>query len=633
MLATFLKGWIADATIILTCRLNVWDAGKNALENFDTYRNLSFSYGTSHSTLQKSGDLVEEFICRWFKNNPQLGEKLRTELDQGGRGRIKDAVKNPLRLALLCRTWGLTQGSFPNTKAMLYEQFVEAIYEWKQDRFPTTYAQRKQLNTALSELALLAIAQEKTKFRLRHRFVCEVLGEPDDGFFQLALQLGWLNQIGISETLGEKVYAFYHPTFQEYFAAQAIQNWQYFLHYNLDDCTQGIYRIFEPQWREVILLWLGRNDIPQAQKEEFIQALINFQDGCGGYYQYQAYFLAAIGIAEFTDCRNADIIVRQLIKWRFGYFDKTIQKWYNYPASIVEGARAALLKTERTKAIVALEEFIQSSENEFYIWNAAYSLGKSFDSQNQVAISVLEKILKTARQENFRWQIAYYLGRVDPLNEAAVTALVEIIQSTKNLSTQRKAAYSLGKIDASNQLAISTLEKIAETATDALLKRIVVDNLMTLRGMASKEFNSNLSAFKSKTPASKQNTSKTYSAPLKAQKISSLLKGIELAKDDSTRRNKAYKLAQIDPGNSVAFSTLLNIVKLSPDKSLRKRAADNLKEVLLVEQLQEVIISLRDCFEDEVNSDVADTLGFCYKLLWYCAENMNYLEFYQVWHS
>ena len=38
-------GWISNARVVLTCRLNVWDAGKNALEKFDTYRTLEFSYG------------------------------------------------------------------------------------------------------------------------------------------------------------------------------------------------------------------------------------------------------------------------------------------------------------------------------------------------------------------------------------------------------------------------------------------------------------------------------------------------------------------------------------------------------------------------------------------------------------
>ena len=56
------------------------------------------------------------------------------------------------------------------------------------------------------------------------------------------------------------------------------------------------------QWREVILLWLGRDDVAQASKEEFIKYLIEFKDGCGGFYSYQTYFLAAEGIAEFADC-------------------------------------------------------------------------------------------------------------------------------------------------------------------------------------------------------------------------------------------------------------------------------------------------------------------------------------------
>ena len=223
-IADYLKGWVADASVIITCRLNVWDAGKNALSDFDTFRNLNFTYGNPNNS-----DLMGKFINSWFQNNPELADNLRTELEQPARRRIRDAVKNPLRLALMCRIWGLRRGGLPNTKAMLYEKFVEAIYEWKQDRFPTTSTQRSQLNQALGKLALMAIANEKTKFRLRHRFVCEVLGAPDEGLFQLALQLGWLNQVGISETQGEKVYAFYHPTFQEYLAALAIKDWQFFI--------------------------------------------------------------------------------------------------------------------------------------------------------------------------------------------------------------------------------------------------------------------------------------------------------------------------------------------------------------------------------------------------------------------
>jgi predicted NACHT family NTPase len=623
-LANFLQGWVADANIILTCRLNVWDAGKNCLEYFDTFRNQNFSYSSQ----------VGQFIRHWFQENPEMGERLGTELEQGGRGRIKDAVKNPLRLALLCRTWGLRQGNFPDTKITLYEQFVEAIYEWKQDRFPTTSAQRRQLNQALGKLAVLAITQEKTKFRLRHRFVCEVLGEPDEGLFQLALQVGWLNQVGISknqqEKVGEKVYAFYHPTFQEYFAAQAVPDWRYFFQPNSEEPTQGIYHIFEPQWREVILLWFGRDDIDQSQKEEFITALINFQDKCGGYYQYQAYFLAAQGIAEVGDCQKADEIIRQLIKWRFGYFHPHKQNWWHYPGPIIEGARVALLKTERTKAIAALEEFIQTNDDNFNLWNVAYSLGKTFAPGNLIAITTLEKIVQTVRNETIRWQAALNLGKIDPGNKVAIAGLIQIITSTKSEATRRKAAYSLGKIDPENNLAISTLEKIA-TTSDASMQRIASDNLAVLRGITTPK----------KSPAQekpayiyrRKNKLNNSSFTEITSKISALLKGIELASDDSTRRQKAYKLAKIDPGNTVAFSHLLEILKTAKTEAISKRTADNLKEVLQQEQLPAVVASLKNCFSHTTSETEMEKFRSCYKLLWYCASNMNYLDFYYIWHE
>jgi predicted NACHT family NTPase len=327
-IANQLTGWVADATVVLTCRLNVWDAGKNALEAFETYRNLDFSYGDAQTPDQvrqfikrwfnsyrdtQTPNRVGQFIKRWFNNKLQLAERLRTELDQPGRERIKDAVKNPLRLALLCQTWSLERGRLPNTKAGLYQQFTEALYKWKQDRFSTTSRQQQKLNKALGELAKRAISSEKTKFRLRHRLVCEVLGNSDEELFGLALQLGWLNQVGVAaeaENMGESVYAFFHPTFQEYFAAQAIDDWHFFLNYNAFNPEQSSYRIFEPQWKEVILLWLGREDLPQSQKVAFIKRLVTFEDGCGHLNPYglRAYLLAIAGIAELENPDSAEFL-------------------------------------------------------------------------------------------------------------------------------------------------------------------------------------------------------------------------------------------------------------------------------------------------------------------------------------
>ncbi len=139
-LAKQFQGWVGSAHIILTCRSNVWDSGNNALEDFTTYHNLSLSHGYSQPdigvggafTLAKAAlkeNRVRQFIQGWFKSRPELSEHLISELSQPQYQRLRDAIKNPLRLALFCRYLWRTQGKLPSTKASLYQQFVDTIYQ------------------------------------------------------------------------------------------------------------------------------------------------------------------------------------------------------------------------------------------------------------------------------------------------------------------------------------------------------------------------------------------------------------------------------------------------------------------------------------------------------------------------
>jgi predicted NACHT family NTPase len=56
-----LGGLLAQARIVLTCRLNLWDGDRYALDTFDVYRTLEFAYPGQ----------VEQFVGQWFGALPE----------------------------------------------------------------------------------------------------------------------------------------------------------------------------------------------------------------------------------------------------------------------------------------------------------------------------------------------------------------------------------------------------------------------------------------------------------------------------------------------------------------------------------------------------------------------------------
>ncbi|HEY9301191.1 MAG TPA: NACHT domain-containing protein, partial [Phormidium sp.] len=85
--------WITEAKVVLSCRLNLWSIEGNYLPNFDVYRNVDFT-----------DEQVEEFIEKWFAKEPDSCKKLKEERSKAN-NRIKNLLRNPLRLTLLCLTW------------------------------------------------------------------------------------------------------------------------------------------------------------------------------------------------------------------------------------------------------------------------------------------------------------------------------------------------------------------------------------------------------------------------------------------------------------------------------------------------------------------------------------------------
>ena len=552
----WIPAWSQNLPVLLTCRLNIWEANPYALNGFQTYRTLWFSE-----------EKVKQFIDNGFQNSdPELGIHLQKELNQPGKERIKDLVRNPLRLMLLCSIWYLLDGKLPDTKAELYQHYVEEVYRWKQDEI---LEQRPQLNVKLGELAKEAIDKQENRFCLQHKFIEGVF--KNDSLFQLALKVGWLNEVGVdAKNTLKPVYAFYHPTFEEYFAATAIDNWDFFLPREHKDRPVNDkdnpnkykpYRIFEPQWKEVILLWLGRGEIEPKPKQEFIDGLVNFEDGCGCFYNYQAFLMAAKGIAEFENYDSALEIIKQIVHWSFGYLSVELNQWLTdvYP-QIRDAAKQILREINHSLVIPQLINLL-NSPNEYICIEVADSLGKVVPGHPK-AVESLINLIKTCSIPGVRMKAVIVLANIGKDNQETITHLVELIHSSPDDPLVRS-------------IAAQCVGKIAPNHPDAILLTVTIVPNSFEESSESKKMETNYE-----------------------DKIKSLISQICTTSDE--------------PINFEVIQDLRHIIKLH-----LKSAVSALKEAIPVQLNDEKDFKLHK---------------ICWEFLWQCSENLSYPDFYQAWH-
>ncbi|WP_041391852.1 HEAT repeat domain-containing protein [Pleurocapsa sp. PCC 7327] len=550
-----IRSWTDKVRIVLTCRTHIWEDNKNLLSAFDTYQTLELTYP----------EQVREFIVKWFNpdhlandkkvQGEDLGEKLFQVLNRPEKVQIRQIIKNPLRLALLCRLWQRQPQDLPDTRSQLYQKLIPEFYQWKAEATPTNAAQQQELNAALGKLALLSMQQAKSfPYNISHRLVAETLGE-DTPLLRLAIRLGWLQSVGVfTENPQEKYYAFFDPTFQEYFAARTIEDWHFFLKDKLEkenplDSPHDGYRIFDPHWKPTILLWLGREDIAKQAKEDFIKALIEFDDGCGceNFYGKRAYFLATAGLSEFGKCSQADKIVAQLVEWGFAELDRQsrLPRALNHP--FAAAARAALAATDPRKAIALLVKLIETTDNE-QVQNLAFKSLEQIGKDNVEAIAALQQILDTTKLVFIRWQAAECLGKIEPGNQKAIATLAQLLDPNTPEEIQQIAFDRLEKIGAGNQKAIATLINLLRTATPSATQRRAFECLAIIgRG--------NQTA------------------------IATLVQLIRTNEDEGVRRQAAETLEKIDPGNPTAIAVLVQLLQSAQQREVRQQAVYSLGEI------------------------------------------------------
>jgi len=651
-----LTDWLGYVRVALTCRLNVWDASlNNVLTGFDTYKMDKFK-----------PDDIKKFIHDWFKQakKPEAGQILQNQLDESKYTNLRELVTNPLRLSLLCQVF--YRNPNPNfklqetTKAGLYKIFVRNFYEdWKAEQHPISDSELpRQLNQALGELALAGLDNKYTfkRFRLPEESARQVM---TDKLFELAENIGWLNIVD-RDANDEAVYAFWHPTFQEYFAACAIDDWDYFLprKHNNFPIPDKQYIIFSPEWTQVILFWLGRGDVADQEKEDFIKMLVQFNDGCGewndgndevpdrGFYAYHAYFLAAAGLAEFKKCSSSltHNIVNKIIDLRFGYL-------YN-PASevlsiLIKQSDIALIETNQQIVINCLierlVEFLDglplyysryitdflceiAVDNKFAIDNLMFVLKNQVRDKKKYKsiLNILRKIAINYQDKLIDkiWK-KYHQNDQDNQTEIKLTS-----NDTSKHKTKIKQKLNLTKNDAMKKESSFRILKDLDNPEYESFFRVLIEEVQCVIEEVIVPQKSKESFFRDLVEECQRVQEEvTLDQKSKETKLSNLLILLSQAKTKTEINkitNSIENILLLSPTTLLDLSPVLNYLKIDPVLELYPP---------VLELYPIVINSLKQYLNYHKIITIIDVEKFdkCYKILWNISQKIPYPKFYWAW--
>ena len=209
--------------------------------------------------------------------------------------RIKTLATNPLMLTIIALVHRI-EAELPHERVKLYDKCVTALVQtWEEvrglrveDRQRIYYKYRRRL---LEQLAYWMHSQPGERGRAREvkegnlefqirRFLLEdpKLSLDNETAHQEAHDFVNLvkGRTGLLIERGEGVYAFPHLTFQEYLAAADIE-------YRLADSIDAMWaeiqpRLFDPHWREVILLLLGSLNKFEQHPTELVRRIFESTD-------------------------------------------------------------------------------------------------------------------------------------------------------------------------------------------------------------------------------------------------------------------------------------------------------------------------------------------------------------------
>jgi hypothetical protein len=231
-------------------------------------------------------DQMDTFARRWFGEETDLAKQFCTQMEE--HEHLRDLGRTPLLLGLLCLVFE-ERGAFPERRSDLYRRALKSLFgEWDDARSIARYAPRDaevyhtlslpRKHRLFAHIAHATFTQGETlmaQAQLERLITAYMVTVPDAparlDLDRSALLKAIEAQHGILVAHARGVYAFIHPTFQEYYEAR------YVVAQAEAGDEQAIPRLLahahEDRWREVILLAASMLSNADAFFEVFLARL------------------------------------------------------------------------------------------------------------------------------------------------------------------------------------------------------------------------------------------------------------------------------------------------------------------------------------------------------------------------
>lgn len=261
-----------DCRILLTCRVA---AIPHQFEGFSEVEVADFTY-----------EQMSAFARNWFGEDTTRAKDFQEQIQRDEH--LRDLGRTPLLLGMLCLTFD-EQGTFPKKHAELYQRGLEALLakwdearsierkamRWAEIYHNLSLGRKHQLFAHIAhetfEQGEMLISQQRLECLITEYLVTVPNAPARIDMDAHAVIKAIEAQHGILVEYAQRVYAFAHPTFQEYYVA----------HYNIWRNRGGEIQVLpsllthaaHDRWREVILLTASMMDEADDFFAHFLNAL------------------------------------------------------------------------------------------------------------------------------------------------------------------------------------------------------------------------------------------------------------------------------------------------------------------------------------------------------------------------